>query len=155
MDTASNQALRKAVDLLADPPADPDVSRGYLDLLGEGSGAPKNSGFIQKAWASQVGSMLYDHAQLLNRRVLAASRPPIDWLEIPAGGVALDVGSGPGNITSALARAMTSVIRDAGLRARLAAAGPEVAGHYTWERTASQHIDVYRRLARDPAPLAG
>ncbi|MCV7067638.1 methyltransferase domain-containing protein [Mycolicibacterium houstonense] len=105
MDTASNQALRKAVDLLADPPADPDVSRGYLDLLGEGSGAPKNSGFIQKAWASPVGSMLYDHAQLLNRRVLAASRPPIDWLEIPAGGVALDVGSGPGNITSALARA--------------------------------------------------
>ncbi|MGV0743595.1 methyltransferase domain-containing protein [Mycolicibacterium sp. XJ870] len=98
-------ALRKALDLLTDPPADPDVSRGYLDLLGTGSAAPKNSGFIQKAWASPVGSMLYDRAQLLNRRLLAVSRPPIDWLNIPPGGIALDVGSGPGNITAALARA--------------------------------------------------
>ncbi|WP_396898381.1 methyltransferase domain-containing protein [Mycolicibacterium sp.] len=102
MDTA----LTKALDLLVDPPADPDVSKGYLDLLGTGSSdAPKNSGFIQKAWASPVGSMLYDRAQVLNRRLLSASRPPIDWLNIPAGGIALDVGSGPGNITAALARA--------------------------------------------------
>lgn len=105
MDPASNQALHKALELLVDPPADPDVSRGYLDLLGSGGDAPKNSGLIQKAWASPVGSMLYDHAQLMNRRVLAISRPPIEWLNIPAGGIALDVGSGPGNITAALARA--------------------------------------------------
>ncbi|BDY28423.1 methyltransferase domain-containing protein [Mycolicibacterium mageritense] len=102
MDTA----LTKALDLLVDPPADPDVSKGYLDLLGTGSSdAPKNSGFIQKAWASPVGSMLYDRAQVLNRRLLSATRPPIDWLNILAGGIALDVGSGPGNITAALARA--------------------------------------------------
>lgn len=60
----------------------------------------------------------------------------------------------PGD-AGALARAMTSVIHDAGLRGRLAAAGPQVAGRYTWDRTASQHAGVYRRLARDPAPLAG
>ncbi|MBU9762296.1 methyltransferase domain-containing protein [Mycobacterium sp. TNTM28] len=106
MDTASNRALSTALDLLRDPPAKPDLGKGYLDLLGAGSGeAPKNSGFIQKAWASPVGSMLYDHAQLLNRRLLTAFHPPIDWLGIPSGGVALDVGSGPGNVTAALARA--------------------------------------------------
>lgn len=101
MDTA----LSKALELLIDPPAEPDISNGYLDLLGAGSDAPKNSGFIQKWWSSPVGSMLYDRAQLVNRRVLSATRPPVDWLNIPAGGTALDVGCGPGNITAALARA--------------------------------------------------
>ncbi|GAS88976.1 methyltransferase domain-containing protein [Mycolicibacterium brisbanense] len=105
MDTASNQALRRALELLIDPPAEPDTSKGYLDLLGAGSDAPKNSGTIQKWWASPVGSMLYDRAQLLNRRLLAVTRPPVDWLNIPSGGVVLDVGSGPGNVTAALARA--------------------------------------------------
>lgn len=100
-----DDALRKAMDLLVDPPAHPDVSRGYLDLLPTGTEAPRNLGAIQKAWASPVGSMLYDRAQLLNRRLLAAARPPIDWLAIPPGGTALDIGSGPGNITAELARA--------------------------------------------------
>ncbi|BBX64415.1 methyltransferase [Mycobacterium saskatchewanense] len=99
-------ALRRALDLLADPPADPDVSKGYLDLLGSGDDAvPKNTGPIQAAWASPVGSMLYDNAQALSRRLISAWRLPIDWLRIPPGGVALDVGSGPGNITASLARA--------------------------------------------------
>ena len=102
MDTA----LRRALDLLIDPPAEPDVSRGYLDLLGRGGGgAPNNTGYIQKAWASPLGSKLYDRAQLLNRRFITATRPPIEWLRIPAGGTSLDVGCGPGNITAALARA--------------------------------------------------
>ena len=103
-------ALRRALDLLADPPADPDVSKGYLDLLGAGSAAhpdavPKNTGPIQAAWASPLGSMLYDNAQALSRRLVSTWRLPIEWLRIPAGGVALDVGSGPGNVTASLARA--------------------------------------------------
>ncbi|MEE6179855.1 class I SAM-dependent methyltransferase [Mycobacterium sp. 050134] len=99
-------ALRRALDLLADPPADPDVSKGYLDLLGSGDDAvPKNTGPIQAAWASPVGSMLYDNAQALSRRLISAWRLPVEWLHIPPGGVALDVGSGPGNITASLARA--------------------------------------------------
>ena len=102
-------ALRRALDLLADPPADPDVSKGYLDLLGDGSaedaGVPKNTGPIQAAWASPIGSMLYDNAQALSRRLISAWQLPIEWLSIPPGGVALDIGSGPGNVTAALARA--------------------------------------------------
>ncbi len=95
------------MELLADPPANPDVHNGYLDLLG-GTAAgdvPKNTGFIQSMWASPVGSMVYDRAQVVTRRLLSAFAHPIDWLGIPPGGIALDVGSGPGNVTASLARA--------------------------------------------------
>lgn len=100
-------ALRRALDLLDDPPAEPDVSKGYLDLLGPGpdTAVPKNTGPIQAAWASPIGSMLYDNAQTIARRLLAAWQHPIEWLNIPPGGIALDVGSGPGNVTASLARA--------------------------------------------------
>lgn len=101
-------ALARAIDLLADPPARPDVSKGYLDLLKDAGGTaapPKNTGVIQAAWASGLGSMLYDNAQAFARKVLSAWQLPIDWLNIPDGGVALDVGSGPGNVTASLARA--------------------------------------------------
>jgi arsenite methyltransferase len=102
-------ALQRAVELLADPPPSPDVSKGYLDLLGSVSDTdadpPKNTGPIQAAWASPIGSMLYDRAQTVARRLFTAWQQPTDWLAIPPGGVALDVGSGPGNVTASLARA--------------------------------------------------
>ena len=106
VDVSLPPALRRALDLLADPPASPDVSKGYLDLLGaEDDAVPKNTGPIQAAWASPLGSMLYDNAQALSRRLISAWRLPVEWLRIPPGGVALDVGSGPGNVTASLARA--------------------------------------------------
>ncbi len=91
-------ALSRALDLLADPPAEPDVSNGYLDLLGTAADddVAKNSGAIQAAWASPIGSFVYDNAQALTRRFIAAMQLPIDWLDVPEGGVALDVGAGPG-----------------------------------------------------------
>ncbi len=99
-------ALSRALELLADPPAEPDVSNGYLDLLNATHhDVAKNHGAIQAAWASPIGSFFYDNAQALTRRFIAAMQLPIDWLEIPQGGVVLDVGAGPGNITTSLARA--------------------------------------------------
>ena len=96
------------MDLLADPPANPDISKGYLDLLKDvpetAATPPKNTGAIQKAWASGLGSMLYDNAQAFARRLVSAWQLPVDWLNIPADGVVLDVGSGPGNVTASLAR---------------------------------------------------
>ncbi len=82
MTTELPPALSRAVDLLADPPANPDVSKGYLDLLEDVPRAdatpPKNTGAIQAAWASGLGSMLYDNAQAFARklveRVAAADR---------------------------------------------------------------------------------
>lgn len=107
LNTALPPALRRALDLLADPPAEPDVSKGYLDLLGAepDSTVPTNTGAIQAVWASPIGSMLYDNAQSVARRLLAVWRHPVEWLNIPQGGVALDVGSGPGTVTTSLARA--------------------------------------------------
>lgn len=101
-------ALQRAMTLLSDPPSGPDVRRGYLDLLGAGAGpdAPQNTGAIQKFWASSFGSMFYDNTQALARRTLEAWQHRTDWLNIPAGGVALDIGCGPGSITASLAQAV-------------------------------------------------
>ncbi|MDT5008580.1 MAG: arsenite methyltransferase [Mycobacterium sp.] len=107
-DTTAPPALHRVLELFADPPAEPDTSNGYLDLLAADSAevdVPKNTGWIQAAWASPIGSMLYDNAQALNRRLFSAWRHPIEWLAIPPGGVALDVGCGPGNVTASLADA--------------------------------------------------
>ncbi len=102
-------ALNRALELLADPPAKPVVSKGYLDLLstppGEDAEVPKNTGAIQAAWASPIGSMLYDNAQAISRRLFTAWAQPTEWLNIPPGGTALDVGCGPGSVTALLARA--------------------------------------------------
>jgi arsenite methyltransferase len=107
--TALPPALRKALELLSDPPANPDISKGYLDLLTDVPEVepvpPKNTGVIQAVWASGLGSMLYDNAQAFARKLLSIWQLPTDWLNIPPGGVALDVGSGPGNVTASLAHA--------------------------------------------------
>lgn len=100
-------ALQRVLTLLADPPSDLDVSSGYLNLLAGGDDATAtNTGVIQRLWASPFGSAFYDRAQVIGRRLLEAWQHPIDWLNIPAGGVALDVGCGPGSITASLARAV-------------------------------------------------
>lgn len=101
-------ALSRAIDLLVDPPADPDVGKGYLDLMVDAPDtdtAQKNTGAIQAVWASGLGSMFYDNVQALTRKYVSAWQLPLEWLEIPTGGVALDVGSGPGNVTASLGRA--------------------------------------------------
>src|ERR1700742_3429371 len=102
-------ALERALDLLIEPPTEPDASKGYLDLLGssaaEDEGPARNTGPIQAVWASSIGSMLYDNAQALSRRFLSSLQHPIEWLNVPQGGIALDVGAGPGPITASLARA--------------------------------------------------
>jgi arsenite methyltransferase len=102
-----NTALQRAIELLADPPPNPDVSNGYLDVLGSipATDTPKNTGPVQAAWSSPIGSMLYDRAQIVARRLFTAWQHPTEWLDVPPGGIALDVGSGPGNVTASLARA--------------------------------------------------
>ncbi|CAN3126420.1 methyltransferase domain-containing protein [Mycobacterium sp. smrl_JER01] len=99
-------ALRMAERLLADPPENPDVSKGYLDLLGEQTTPDRNTGTVQALWASRFGSLFYDNAQAVVRRVMTAWQEPTGWLNLPVGGTALDVGSGPGNVTAALGRAV-------------------------------------------------
>jgi arsenite methyltransferase len=100
-------ALDRALELLADPPPKPDVSKGYLDLLEtrDDTAVSKNIGGAGALFTSPVVSMLYDNAQGVLRRLFTAFQPPIEWLNIPNDGIALDVGCGPGNVTASLARA--------------------------------------------------
>jgi arsenite methyltransferase len=109
LNTTLPPALGRALELLADPPAIPDVSKGYLDLLGarsvEDAALPKNTGVIQAVWASPLGSMLYDNAQAALRRLFTGWLQPTEWLNIPPGAIALDVGCGPGTVTASLASA--------------------------------------------------
>jgi SAM-dependent methyltransferase len=109
LNTTSSPALQRALDLLIDPPTEPDVSKGYLDLLSssavEEEGPAKNTGAIQAVWASPIGSMLYDNAQAISRKFLSVWQHPVEWLNIPPGGIALDVGCGPGSVTPSLAQA--------------------------------------------------
>ena len=106
--TALPPALRRALELLADPPTNPDVSKGYLDLLGTRpieDAAPPQYTRAQALFASPVGSMLYDHTQAVMRRLFTAFQLRTVWLNIPPGGIALDVGCGTGSVTASLARA--------------------------------------------------
>ena len=102
-------ALARALELLADPPGQPDVSKGYLDLMGAGSvedaAVPKSTGPIQAMWASPAVAMVYDNVQAVMRRLLSSFQPPTEWLNIAPGGIVLDVGCGPASITASLARA--------------------------------------------------
>jgi arsenite methyltransferase len=105
--TATAPALDRALQLLADPPAKPDVSKGYLDLLEsrDDTAASQHTGAAGALFTSPVVSMLYDNAQAVLRKLLTTFRPPIEWLNLPPDGIALDVGCGPGNVTASLARA--------------------------------------------------
>ena len=108
LDATLAPALRRALELLADPPTKPDASKGYLNLLGtssvEGTALPKGTGAIQAMWASPIVAMIYDDTQTVFRKLLTALRPPLEWLNIPQGGIVLDVGCGPASITASLAR---------------------------------------------------
>ncbi len=77
MNTTVPPALHRALELLIDPPVEPDVSKGYLDLLDD-SAVPKNTGAIQALWASPIGSLLYDNAQAAARRLLTAWQHPVE-----------------------------------------------------------------------------
>src|SRR5689334_4355402 len=92
-DTKLSPALQRALDLL-------DGS-----ALEDGAGPAKNTGAIQAVWSSPIGSMLYDNAQAISRKFLSVWQHPVEWLNIPPGGIVLDVGSGPGSVTASLARA--------------------------------------------------
>jgi arsenite methyltransferase len=103
-DQSVPEAIERALPLLVSPPAEPDVSRGYLDLLG--GQTIEATGPIQSLWASGLGSALYDHTQTLSRRVLAGWQFPESALNLPQGGRALDIGCGPGTVTGKLGRAV-------------------------------------------------
>ena len=98
------------MDLLTDPPANPDISKGYLDLLKDVPDT--NASAAQEHRRHPDGSGLRDSGRCSTttprrsrRKLMSAFQLPNDWLNIPSGGIALDVGSGPGSVTATLGRA--------------------------------------------------
>ncbi|OLT40357.1 hypothetical protein BJF85_25050 [Saccharomonospora sp. CUA-673] len=102
METALPEAVQRMVPLLTSPPDNPEIRDGYLDLVG--GDAPAPSGFFQSLWESRVGTFVYEPAASGVRKVFAGLRPSARRLRLPEGGVALDVGCGPGNVTADLGR---------------------------------------------------
>ncbi|ASR37404.1 hypothetical protein BAY61_23060 [Prauserella marina] len=96
------EAVERALRLLADPPGEPETSHGYLDLLG--AAERRKPGPVQALWESNGGSALYDSAQSLARGVFTTLNPPFSTLGLEQAGTALDIGSGPGSVTSTLGR---------------------------------------------------
>jgi SAM-dependent methyltransferase len=93
------EALRRALPLMANPPKTPDVTHGYLDLLGE-QRAGESPGPIQSLWNSTIGSGLYHTVQAVLRKVLLTTNLPESVLRLEPGSQVLDVGCGPGNLTT-------------------------------------------------------
>jgi arsenite methyltransferase len=87
------QALQRALDLLAEPPADPDVSKGYLDLLKESIESPtKNTGAraVRAEAGPRVGFLRADAQQLPLRDETVDAVTSVAMLQlIPNPGVAL------------------------------------------------------------------
>jgi arsenite methyltransferase len=100
--------LARALPLLSLPPEHPDVTAGYLDLIGASTEAPR-PGLIQSLWSSGPGSAFWDLTQRASRRTMAVWRTPVDWLELPEDGVLLDIGCGTGAVTAELGDEMGSL----------------------------------------------
>lgn len=152
------KAIERTAALLADPPAEPDTSRGYLDLLGVGE-APRgarrglarilmNTAVVPRVyrrwWRPALGwlakgpggpSMAQEH-----ELVREALRPT-------AGDTVLDVACGPGNFTTDLGR----LVGDGGLAVGIDASPTMLAAAV---RQASGHNIAYVRGDAGQLPFA-
>lgn len=109
-------ALRRTLELLAEPPEHPPVHDGFLDLMG--SGADPGVGRIQGLWQNTLGSGAYDTVIRLGVRLegllptgggakLRGFFDVPERLRLTGTETVLDVGSGPGNITRRTAAALS------------------------------------------------
>jgi ubiquinone/menaquinone biosynthesis C-methylase UbiE len=106
----AGDALERTLDLLRPDrrPARPDVSRGYLDLLGRDNATGPHPG--QQLMASRVLPLIYERLWrplggrlLLGPGVRDEQAFALKMLELSRGDWVLDVGCGPGNFTRVFA----------------------------------------------------
>lgn len=108
-------AVKHALKLVEPAPTTPDVSKGYLDLLGEDRPVP--TGLGQRLMLTQAVPAIYERwwRPLLGRLAKGPFGPSMaeeyrtvrELLDLDGGEVVLDVACGPGNFTRELARAVT------------------------------------------------
>jgi SAM-dependent methyltransferase len=121
-------AMERAVALLADQPAEPDTSRGYLDLLGDAGVA--RTGLVQALMHTTVVPRIYRRwwRPTLSRVAKGVAGPSMadertmvrEALRLAAGDTVLDVACGPGNFTRELGR----LVGDGGLAVGIDASRP-------------------------------
>jgi SAM-dependent methyltransferase len=107
MTAAARAALARASELLDRPPADPDVSRGYLDLLGPA--APESTGPGEALMRTALLPAIYERwwRPVLGQVAKGITGPTMshehrmarELLELGPGALVLDVACGPGNFT--------------------------------------------------------
>lgn len=107
----SPTAVDRTLDLLATPPAVPDPSHGYVDLLGDV--APEVTGFAPRLMNTGIIPAVYERwwrpglGFLLTGLTRSAEhRMAIELLGLEPGVYVLDVACGPGNFTRDFARAV-------------------------------------------------
>lgn len=113
------KAIERTAGLLVDPPASPNTSRGYLDLLGDGDA--DRTGLIQALMRTGVVPRVYRRwwRPALGRVAKGFGGPTMaqehqmvrEALRPTAGDTVLDVACGPGNFTRGLGR----LVGDGGL----------------------------------------
>lgn len=99
-------AMNTTMSLLREQPDPPPLRHGVLDLLGDDEGRARFGGLAQRLWESGPGSEVYARAMAASRRYIGPLRPRIDALHLQAGARVLDIGCGPGDITTRLGRAV-------------------------------------------------
>jgi ubiquinone/menaquinone biosynthesis C-methylase UbiE len=107
----SGAAVKRVLGLLDPAPATPDLSHGYLDLIG--STPPRPTGVAQ--WLMRTGAVpaIYERwwRPALGRLVTGVAGPGMageyrlarSWLGLSPGATLLDLACGPGNFTRELA----------------------------------------------------
>jgi ubiquinone/menaquinone biosynthesis C-methylase UbiE len=144
-------ALDRVLELLDPVPAEPDISRGHLDLLGE---VPQPHDTIaQRLMRSGALPKIYEHVWRPVLFGLSKGGPlgpstaeeyalARDWLGLAGtpGATVLDVACGPGNVTRALASGVTGGGLVVGIDASATMLGRAVAD--TPERGADDSADI-------------
>lgn len=107
-------AVQRMLGLLDSPPATPDLSHGYLDLIGDTP--PDATGIAEWLMRADLVAAIYQRwwRPILSRLVMGASGPGMageyqlarSWLRLSPGDTLLDLACGPGNFTRQLAAAV-------------------------------------------------
>jgi len=122
----------------------------FTDYVDEGDKPALYGGAIAFVWPSR-----YEGFGLPVLESLACGTPAV-----VARGSSLEEVGGPGAIAvapgdeEAMAGALLQITRDEDLRRRLALAGLQHAATYSWDRTATRTLDVYRDALGIAAPLS-